>query len=142
MLGGVHILCEKGETGHSDGDVLIHAIIDALLGACCVGDIGELFPDTDISYKNADSAILLQEVWRLLREKGCRALINIDCVVSLEKPAILPYKGAIRASLAALLGVSLEQVYVKGKTGEGLGDVGAGRAIEALAVALVDYEKI
>ncbi|MDR2601592.1 MAG: 2-C-methyl-D-erythritol 2,4-cyclodiphosphate synthase [Spirochaetaceae bacterium] len=139
ILGGELIPSQKGAEGHSDADVLVHAIIDALLGAAALGDIGEFFPDTDPSFKDVSSMILLEKVLRKMREKFPDfKILNIDCVISLERPAVSPYKKNIRRNLAAVLGISPEQVHVKGKTGEGIGDVGEGRAIEALAVAALD----
>jgi len=136
ILGGVTVPFEKGEAGHSDGDVLTHAVIDALLGAAALGDIGEFFPPSDPRWKDARSLDLLTAVWRRAAEAGW-SLVNIDCVISAEKPPILPHREAIRESLAHALGVGKETVFVKGKTGEGLGEVGRGEAIEALAVCLL-----
>jgi len=136
VLGGVAFDFEKGEAGHSDGDVLIHAIIDALLGAACLGDIGKLFPPDDISLKGISSAKLLKKTGLLIKEAGWR-LVNIDCVVKCERPAILPRREEIRASLASIMEVEVSQIFVKGKTGEGLGIIGAGEAIEAEAVCLL-----
>jgi 2-C-methyl-D-erythritol 2,4-cyclodiphosphate synthase len=137
ILGGVHIPFEKGEDGHSDGDVLTHAVIDALLGAAGAGDIGELFPDTDAAFKDACSIDLLKEAWRRICQKNVYTIVNIDSVISIEKPAIKPFKEQIRAKLAGALGISPECIYVKAKTGEGLGDVGRGQAVEAIAAALL-----
>jgi 2-C-methyl-D-erythritol 2,4-cyclodiphosphate synthase len=133
LLGGVEIPFEKGEDGHSDGDALAHAVTDALLGAAGLGDIGELFPPGDPAWKDADSMKLLKTAFGKARDAGWE-IGNIDCVVSVEKPAVLPYREAIRASLAAALGITRDAVFVKGKTGEGLGAVGSGEAVEALAV--------
>jgi 2-C-methyl-D-erythritol 2,4-cyclodiphosphate synthase len=140
MLGGVRIPFTRGEAGHSDGDVLCHAIIDALLGAAGLGDIGELFPDTDAAYKDASSARLLEAAWEHVRQRRGGAIVNIDCVVSLEKPAILPYRPAIAETIARALDIDAARVSVKAKTGEGLGAVGRGEAVEALAVALLITE--
>jgi 2-C-methyl-D-erythritol 2,4-cyclodiphosphate synthase len=137
LLGGVEIPADKGELGHSDGDVLIHAVIDALLGAAGLGDIGELFPPADPAWKDAPSMELLGSAWERVRGAGWR-LVNLDCVVNAERPKLLPYRAAIRASLAAALGVSAETVFVKGKTGEGLDSIGEGLAVEALAVCLLE----
>ncbi|MDR2521499.1 MAG: 2-C-methyl-D-erythritol 2,4-cyclodiphosphate synthase [Spirochaetaceae bacterium] len=137
VLGGVHIPFDKGEAGHSDGDVLCHAIIDALLGAAGMGDIGALFPDTSDVYKDADSVRLLEAAWEHVRGQRGGAIVNIDCVVSLEKPAILPYRLAIVECIAEVLGMDAARVSVKGKTGEGLGTVGRGEAVEAMAVVLL-----
>lgn len=137
LLGGVEIPADKGELGHSDGDVLIHAVIDALLGAAGFGDIGELFPSVDPVWKDASSMELLGAAWEQVRSAGWR-LVNLDCVVNAERPKLLPYREKIRASLAAVLGVSSETVFVKGKTGEGLDSIGKGLAVEALAVCLLE----
>jgi 2-C-methyl-D-erythritol 2,4-cyclodiphosphate synthase len=137
LLAGVEIPADKGELGHSDGDVLAHAVIDALLGAAGLGDIGELFPPSDPRWKDAPSMELLGLAWNRVRSSGWR-LENLDCVVSLERPRILDHREAIRSSLAKLLGVSPEAVSVKGKTGEGLGPVGEALAVEALAVCLLE----
>jgi 2-C-methyl-D-erythritol 2,4-cyclodiphosphate synthase len=128
---------DKGEDGYSDGDVLIHAVIDALLGAAGRGDIGELFPPSDPAWKDACSQELLRRSFEQVKKAGY-ALVNLDCVVSCELPKIAPYRKAIRASLAALLAVDIEAVFVKGKTNEGCDSVGAGEAIEALAVCLLE----
>jgi 2-C-methyl-D-erythritol 2,4-cyclodiphosphate synthase len=137
LLGGMAIPADKGELGHSDGDVLAHAVIDALLGAAGLGDIGELFPPSDPKWQDADSMGLLRTAWDTVRAAGWR-LSNLDCVVSAEKPKLLPHRDAIRASLAAALEVPAEIVFVKGKTGEGLGSIGEGLAVEALAVCLLE----
>nr|WP_026043752.1 2-C-methyl-D-erythritol 2,4-cyclodiphosphate synthase [Treponema primitia] len=137
LLGGVEIPADKGELGHSDGDVLVHAVIDALLGAAGLGDIGELFPPSDPKWKDADSMKLLGMSWNMVQGAGWR-LLNLDCVVSVEKPKLLPHRERIRSSLAAALGVFPETVFVKGKTNEGLDSIGDGLAIEALAVCLLE----
>jgi 2-C-methyl-D-erythritol 2,4-cyclodiphosphate synthase len=137
LLGGVDIPTDKGELGHSDGDVLAHAVIDALLGAAGLGDIGELFPPSDPTWQDADSMELLKAAWERVRGAGWR-LANLDCVVSAEKPKLLPYRENIRLSLATALGVPPESIFVKGKTGEGLGSIGEGLAVEALAVCLLE----
>lgn len=136
MLGGVHIPFEKGEHGHSDGDVLLHAITDSLLGAAAISDIGELFPPSDEKWKNADSKKLLANAYELVKEQGW-SIENIDCVIKLEKPKFLPYRQAVRESIAGILEIEPSQVFVKAKTGEKLGDVGAGESIEAEAVCLL-----
>jgi 2-C-methyl-D-erythritol 4-phosphate cytidylyltransferase/2-C-methyl-D-erythritol 2,4-cyclodiphosphate synthase len=136
LLGGVEIPFEKGEDGHSDGDALAHAVCDALLGAAGLGDIGELYPPDDPAWKDANSIELLKGAWRLVRAKGWR-LVNLDCTVSCEKPKILPHRESIRQSLAHALDVEPGAVFVKGKTSEGLGPVGAGEAVEALAICLI-----
>ena len=137
LLAGVEIPAERGELGHSDGDVLAHAVTDALLGAAALGDIGELFPPGDPRWKDAPSMELLGTAWNRVRAAGWR-LANLDCVVSVERPGILPHREAIRGALARLLETSPEAVWVKGKTGEGLGPVGESLAVEALAVCLLE----
>ena len=137
LLGGVEIPFEKGELGHSDGDVLVHAVIDALLGAAALGDIGEFFPPGDPAWKDADSLILLKNAWDRVRAEGWR-LVNLDCVVSCERPRILPWRDGIRCSLARVLETGADSVFVKGKTNEGLGPLGTGDAVEALAVCLLE----
>jgi 2-C-methyl-D-erythritol 2,4-cyclodiphosphate synthase len=137
LLAGVEIAFSKGEDGHSDGDVLAHAVADALLGAAGLGDIGELFPPSDQAWKDADSMALLKTVWHKAASQGWR-LVNLDCVVVCEQPKLLPHRAAIRESLAAVLDSRPETVFVKGKTGEGLGPVGSGEAIEAQAVCLLE----
>jgi 2-C-methyl-D-erythritol 2,4-cyclodiphosphate synthase len=136
LLGGVEIPFGKGPLGHSDGDVLAHAAADAVLGAAGLGDIGGFFPDTDPAWKDADSMELLSRCREKLEEAGW-TIINIDCAVTCEKPRILPYRDAIRASLARALGIDVSAVFVKGKTNEGLGETGRGEAVEALAVCLI-----
>ncbi len=141
VLGGVEIPSETGEDGHSDGDVLLHAIADALLGAAALGDIGGLFPPGDPRWKDADSALLLAEVWRMVRRAGWQ-LENLDCVIHLEKPKFLPWRTevirSVRRILAEAGGIPEEGgVFVKAKTGEGLGEVGQGLVVEAQAVCLL-----
>jgi 2-C-methyl-D-erythritol 2,4-cyclodiphosphate synthase len=136
LLAGVEIPAEKGELGHSDGDVLAHAVIDALLGASGLGDIGELFPDSDPLYRNADSMILLKTVFSKIREAGWR-LINLDSVITCEKPKILLFREKIRANLAEILETEQNAVMVKGKTNEAIDGIGRGEAVEAIAVCLL-----
>ncbi len=136
MLGGVEIPFEKGEDGHSDGDVLLHAITDALLGAAGLGDIGELFPPSDNRWKCADSRELLRTAWEKVSDGGWR-IENIDCVVALEKPKFLPYREQVRKSIASVLGCPEESVFVKAKTGEKLGKIGRGEAVEAWVTCLI-----
>jgi len=137
LLGGVEIPFSKGEEGHSDGDVLAHAVCDALLGASALGDIGELFPPSEPAYKDADSMELLRNVFERVKKSGWK-VINLDCVIICEKPKVLPFRDVIRNSLAKTLEVSLDCVFVKGKTAEGLGSVGKGRAVEVLAQCLLE----
>lgn len=133
VLGGVAIPWDKGLDGHSDADALLHAVIDALLGAAGLGDIGELFPDTDPAYKGADSAALLSHALGRVRARGL-APAHVDAIVHAERPKLAPHKPAIRRRLAALLGLPEAAVNVKAKTGEGLDAVGEGRAIAATAI--------
>ena len=137
LLAGVELPAPRGELGHSDGDALAHAVCDALLGATALGDIGALFPPSDPSWKDADSMTLLRSVFGMVKQAGW-TLVNLDCVVSCEEPKILPFRDRIRESLARALEVSIDQIFVKGKTGEGLGAVGKGRAVEAIAVCLLE----
>ena len=136
ILGGVAIEHELGLDGHSDADVLTHAIIDALLGAAALGDIGQHFPDTDERYRDADSMLLLRTVVATLAERGL-AVAHVDATVVMERPKLAPHRDAIRASLADGLGVAPEHVNVKASTGEGMGFVGRGEGVAALAVATV-----
>lgn len=136
VLGGVEVPYEKGLLGHSDADVLLHAITDALLGAAGLGDIGTLFPDTDAKFKGADSAVLLAEAQRQVRALGW-SLGNVDCTVIAQAPKLAPYKMAIRQRIAEVLGVSPDAVNVKAKTAEKMGPVGEGRSMEARAVVLL-----
>jgi 2-C-methyl-D-erythritol 2,4-cyclodiphosphate synthase len=137
MLGGIAIEHDKGEAGHSDGDVLVHAVIDAILGALAKGDIGQRFPDSDPLYENADSMELLRQV-RKEELDGSYAVSNLDCTVILQRPKLRPYIDSIRASLSAALQTEPGQVSVKAKTAEGLlGEVGTGDAIIAQTVILL-----
>jgi len=135
-IGGVVIPSSKGEEGHSDGDVLIHAVIDALLGAVSLGDIGSHFPPTDPAYKDISSRLLLQKVRGLIQEAGFQ-VVNLDCTVVLEKPKLLPHRETICKTLAEDLRISPSQISVKGKTKERQDAVGREEAIEAYAVALL-----
>jgi len=137
VVGGVAIPSQKGSVAHSDGDALIHAVIDALLGAAGMDDIGTIFPDTDPIYKDADSAVLLSNVVEEVAKRGFR-IFNVDTTVVLQSPKLGPYKAAIRERLASLLGVEPSCVGVKAKTAEGvLGELGSGCAIMAQAVAFL-----
>ena len=133
IIGGVTIPYERGLAGHSDADVLAHAIVDALLGAAGLGDIGEHFPDTDARWAGADSLEILRAVAGLVAERG-HAVAHVDSTVVMERPKLGPHKAAIRASLAAALGIAEAQVNVKASTGEGMGFVGRGEGVAALAV--------
>jgi 2-C-methyl-D-erythritol 2,4-cyclodiphosphate synthase len=134
IIGGIQIDHEAGLDGHSDADVLTHAIIDALLGAAALGDIGEHFPDTDERYRDADSIGLLRATMELLGERGFE-VVNVDATVVIEQPKLAPHREAIRASLAAAIGIELERVSVKATRGEGMGFVGRGEGAAALAIA-------
>jgi len=140
LLAGVRLPFPKGEAGHSDGDVLAHAVIDAILGAAALGDIGEFFPPACPDWKDADSMELLRQSWARVKAAGWR-LVNLDCCVLCETPKILPFREAIRANLAAVLEAAPEAVFVKGKTGEGLGPIGEGAAVEAEAVCLLERQR-
>ena len=136
LLGGVELPFEKGEDGHSDGDVLYHAITDAILGASGLGDIGSFFPPEDMKWKDADSAELLKTVMQKVRDAGWH-IENLDCVVKLEKPKFIPYRQQVIESIARTLDVAPEQVFVKAKTGEKLPPVGTSNAVEATVVCLL-----
>ena len=136
IIGGVQIPHAKGLQGHSDADVLIHAVCDALLGAAGLGDIGTHFPDNDPRYKDIDSRKLLYEVRQLLRDRGWH-VANVDATIIAQAPRMAPHIPAMRANLAADLGVDVEAVNVKAKTTEKLGFVGRGEGIAAEAVALL-----
>lgn len=135
-LGGIHLKFDKGCVGHSDADVLLHAICDALLGAANLRDIGFHFPNTDERYKGADSKLLLAEVMRLLKENNY-AVGNIDATLSLEAPKINPHIAAMQAVIAPILGVTTNDVSIKATTNEKLGYVGRGEGVNAYAVALI-----
>lgn len=136
ILGGVEIPWEKGLLGHSDADVLVHAVMDALTGAARLGDIGKLFPDTDPAYRGISSLKLLGEVGRLLGEKGF-SVVNIDTALLAQAPKVAPYKAQMAENIAAALGIEAEQVNVKATTEEGLGFTGRGEGIAASAVCLL-----
>ena len=136
ILGGVELPCEKGLLGHSDADVLTHAVMDALLGAAALGDIGRLFPDSDPAYEGADSLVLLGRVTEVLAEHGYR-IGNVDATVLAQRPKLAPHIPAMRERLAGAMGIDPEQVSVKATTEEGLGFTGAGEGIAAHAVALI-----
>lgn len=136
ILGGVDIAHTAGLLGHSDADVLLHAITDAVLGAAGLGDIGRHFPDTDAQFKGANSSVLLQEAMRRVRAQGW-VLVNVDSTIVAQAPKLAPHMAAINAGVAQALGVQADQVNVKAKTAEKLGPVGMGQSIEARAVALL-----
>jgi 2-C-methyl-D-erythritol 2,4-cyclodiphosphate synthase len=137
VLGGVELPYERGLEGHSDADVLAHAVIDALLGAAGLGDIGERFPDTDERWRGADSIGLLQGVVMTVLAAGLQ-IVNVDCTVVMEAPRLAPHRQAIRERLAQALGLAVERVNVKATTGEGMGFVGRGEGIAALAVVSLE----
>ena len=136
MLGGVLVPYRSGLVGHSDGDVVLHAVIDALLGAASVGDIGTLFPDTDEEWKNADSKELLLIVKDLLYEKHWE-VVNVDIIVNAEEPKLGPFKAQMKRAVSSILGIDFNNVNVKAKTAEGLGPIGTGLAIESTAAVLL-----
>lgn len=137
IIGGVKIPYEKGLLGHSDADVLLHAVSDALLGSAALGDIGCLFPDTDDKFKGADSLKLLGEVVKVLADKGF-SIVNIDCTVIAQRPKLRQYIDEMRRNIAAACGISDEFVSVKATTEEGMGFTGAGEGIAAHAVCLTE----
>ena len=137
VLGGVDVPCERGLAGHSDADVVAHALMDALLGAMRAGDIGRLFPDTDPAYEGADSLALMGHVAALARERGF-AIQDVDCTIAAQAPKLAPYREQMRERMAAALGVGVEHVGVKATTTERLGFVGREEGIAAWAVALLD----
>ena len=139
ILGGVDIPYEKGLLGHSDADVLLHAITDALFGAAALGDIGSHFPDTDPRYKGADSLKLLEACGAELREYGWK-IGNIDAVIVAQRPKLLPYVPQMRENIARVLGIDINQVSVKGKTEEGLGFTGSGEGMAVHAVCLLEKD--
>lgn len=136
IIGGVRIPFDKGPVGHSDGDVLAHAICDALLGAARLGDIGRHFPNSAPQWKNVSSMLFLRHVRQLLADAGY-AIVNIDAIVGLERPKLAPYILTMEKKVAAALGLTIAQVSVKAKSGEGLDAVGRGEALRADAVALI-----
>lgn len=137
ILGGVKIPYDKGLLGHSDADVLVHAIIDSIFGAIAEGDIGEHFPDCDPKYKNANSIELLSEANKILNEKGYK-IINLDTTIICEKPKLLPYKEGMKENIAIALNISKNLISIKAKTKEKLDATGEGNAIEAIAIVLVE----
>jgi 2-C-methyl-D-erythritol 2,4-cyclodiphosphate synthase len=141
MLGGLHIESPLGLEGHSDGDVLLHAVTDALLGACGESDIGDFFPTDDPKWKGAESSTFLDKALAKLDKAGL-VLNNVDTIIVAERPHLGAWKEGIRASLAGLLGLPIDRVCVKAKTNEGLGPVGKGEAIEAHAVVLLKPAKL
>lgn len=136
VLGGIDIQAEVGAEAHSDGDVLLHSIIDALFGALAIGDIGTHFPDNDSQYKDIDSTVLLRKAYDIIVEKGYE-IVNIDSTVCLQAPKLSPYMDDMRQSIAEVLGVDIENVSVKATTTEKMGFVGTGEGIAAYAVVLL-----
>ncbi len=137
ILGGVDIPHEEGLAGHSDADVLTHAVIDALLGAAGLGDIGQHFPDTDERFKDADSLELLRTVVVFLEENGFR-IVHVDATVMMERPKLSPYRDAMRETLSAAMRIGLGHMNVKATTGERMGFVGRGEGVAAMAIATLD----
>ncbi|MCB5935258.1 2-C-methyl-D-erythritol 2,4-cyclodiphosphate synthase [Caldifermentibacillus hisashii] len=137
IIGGVHIPYEKGLLGHSDADVLLHAVTDACLGAVGLGDIGSYFPDNDDAYKNANSAVLLKNVWEMIKDKGYQ-LVNIDATIIAQKPKMAPYIELMKTNIAAILEAEREQINVKATTTEKLGFTGREEGIASLAVVLLE----
>ena len=137
ILGGVEIPFQLGLDGHSDADVLTHAVMDALLGAAALGDIGQLFPDSDDAYRGASSLMLLREVGQRLKEAGY-GVVNIDATVLAQAPKLSPYREEMRRRIAEALGIGAERVSLQATTEEGLGFTGAGEGIAAHAVALIE----
>ncbi len=136
IIGGIEIPFEKGLEGHSDADVLLHAICDALLGAAALGDIGQHFPDTDPNYENADSKILLQKVYNLVEQKGYE-LGNVDAVVAMQKPKLSTYIFEMRVKIAEILKADVEQISIKATTTEKLGFIGREEGVSAFATVLI-----
>jgi 2-C-methyl-D-erythritol 2,4-cyclodiphosphate synthase len=137
VLGGVEVPYDRGLAGHSDADVLVHALMDALLGACAAGDIGAHFPDSDPAYEGISSIVLLEEVIGLVLEKGYR-VVNADCVVVAQEPRLAPYIDSMRTLLAATMRVEPDRVGMKATTTEGMGFTGRGEGIAAIAVVLLE----
>jgi len=140
VLAGVEVPFELGAAGHSDADAVLHAIADAFLGALGLGDIGEWFPDTDPSWKNADSSVLLGRVLEEVRKTGALP-VNVDVTVYLEKPKLGALKSRMRERLAEIIGLPVSAVGLKARTFEGFGAIGQGRAVAATAVVLVDFPR-
>jgi len=137
VIGGITIPHDRAAIGHSDADVLLHALTDALLGAAALGDIGEMFPDTDPANRGRDSADMLRRAMARVAEAGWR-IVNLDCVVFAQRPKILPHRAAIRERIAEILGIDDSAVWLKAKTGEGVGPIGEELAIAAECVVLIE----
>ena len=136
ILGGVAIPFEKGLAGHSDGDIVFHALTDALLGAAGLGDIGQFFPSSDPRWKDSDSSTFLEHAAAAVRARGYR-IVNVDVVIVLERPKLIPFRQQIREKVAAALDVAADRIGMQAKTAEGLGPVGEGRSAEAHAMAVI-----
>lgn len=141
ILGGIEIPSEKGLDGHSDADILLHALTDALLGAAAQGDIGEFFPPTDPQWRNAASSIFLQHAAELLQSYGWK-VVNVDAVIVIERPKILPYRDRMRENIGSILQVDPDVISIKAKTGEGVGPVGTGQLAEAHVVVLISRNEV
>jgi 2-C-methyl-D-erythritol 2,4-cyclodiphosphate synthase len=139
-LGGIDVPADAHAVGHSDADALLHAVTDALLGAAALGDIGEMFPDTDAANRGRDSAEMLALAWQKVSQRGLR-VVNLDCIVFTEKPKLTSHKHRMCQRIANLLGVPLECVNIKAKTGESVGPVGRQEAIMAQCVALLETDQ-
>jgi 2-C-methyl-D-erythritol 2,4-cyclodiphosphate synthase len=139
IIGGIEIPFEKGLQGHSDADLLLHAICDAMLGALALGDIGQHFPDTDKNYKNADSKVLLQKVYNLIKDKGY-TIVNIDTVVAIQNPKLAPYIQEMRNVITGILNTAIDRISVKATTTERLGFVGKEEGASAYAIVLLVKE--
>lgn len=137
VLGGIEVPHTKGVLGHSDGDVLVHAVMDAMLGALALGDIGQHFPDTDMKYENIDSTILLKRVKELVAERGYK-IINLDSIIVLQKPKVKPYIEAMRKRIAEVLEIDVEQVSIKATTEEKLGFTGDESGVKSYCVVLLE----
>jgi 2-C-methyl-D-erythritol 2,4-cyclodiphosphate synthase len=140
VLGGVTIAHTHGLVGHSDADAVLHAVADALLGAAALGDIGDLFPDTDPQYRAVDSSLLLREVVRRIAVAGWKA-VNVDLIIHAERPKLTAQKFAMRQRIAELLGITADRVSVKAKTGESVGPIGRGEAISCQAIVLLEEKR-
>ena len=136
VLGGVEIAHDRGPIAHSDGDVLLHALADALLGAAALGDIGELFPDTDPANRGRDSAEMLVAACERVQQAGY-TIVNLDCMIHAQRPKLSPFKPTIRNRVASILGIEPDRVSIKAKTGEHVGPVGMEEAIQAQCIALI-----
>jgi len=136
-IGGIEIPAEKGEEGFSDGDALLHAVIDSILGALSLGDIGKHFPPGDERYRNMRSTEMLSKTIKLMNDRGAR-VVNMDCTIILESPKLSPFTGSIGESIARITGTDRENISIKAKTKEGLDSTGRGEAIEAYAITLLD----